>query len=102
MLGRDAPGPVAARGKQMVQTKMEGREPCLETNPYCHAAPHTHRHKHMQPTAKQPLLPAMTSHGGSPGQAPEPPRAQPLSHRVGLCQAVLSCLPRDPPTWQSW
>lgn len=33
----------------------------------------------------------MTSHGGSPGQAPESPEGQSLSHRVGLCQAALFC-----------
>ena len=85
-------------GKDGGRGALPGDQPPRPT----HRPPHTDRRKHMQPTAKQPLLPAMTSHSGSPGQAPEPPRAQPLSHLVGLCQAAISCLPRDPPTWQSW
>lgn len=61
---------------------------------------HTDRHKHIQPTEKQPIPTPMTSHGGSPGPSPRTLQGPAPVHRVGLWQAALSCLRRAPPTWQ--
>lgn len=75
-----------AREKQQVQAKAERRGPAWRPAPNTHTDRHKHTaHCKTAPTPRHDLPWWFTWPG------PRSPRGQPLSHRVGLCQAALFC-----------